>query len=144
MSQRTLRVAGEIRGVLGELLAREELRDPRVRGAGLITITDVRLSGDLREAWVSFSVYGAGNAKLDAVKAGLQAASGHLGRIVGRTLGTKLTPRLTFEIDRALDHVERVARILKDDARSTVVAGDGDGQGGDENEDGGSSDPEEG
>ena len=50
MSQRTDRVAGEVRAVLGEVLARDEIKDPRVRGVGLITVTHVRISGDLRHA----------------------------------------------------------------------------------------------
>ena len=47
MSQRLERVAGEVRAVLGEVLARDEIKDPRVRGVGLITVTHVRVSGDL-------------------------------------------------------------------------------------------------
>ena len=50
MSQRVERVASEVRGVLGEVLARDEIKDPRVRGAGLITVTHVRVSGDLQHA----------------------------------------------------------------------------------------------
>ena len=58
MSQRMERVAGEVRAVLGEVLARDEIKDPRVRGAGLITVTHVRVSGDLRHARALFTVHG--------------------------------------------------------------------------------------
>ena len=44
---------------LGEVLARDEIKDPRVRGAGLITVTHVRVSGDLRHARALFTVHGA-------------------------------------------------------------------------------------
>jgi ribosome-binding factor A len=57
MSQRLERVSGEVRAILGEVLARDEIKDPRVRGAGLITVTHVRVSGDLRHAWASFTVH---------------------------------------------------------------------------------------
>ena len=53
------RVAGEVRAVLGEVLARDEIKDPRVRGAGLITVTHVRVSGDLRHARALFTVHDA-------------------------------------------------------------------------------------
>src|SRR5947209_6932002 len=52
MSQRTERIAGEVRAAVGEVIARQEIKDPRVRGAGLITITHVRLAGALRQARV--------------------------------------------------------------------------------------------
>ena len=58
MSQRVERVAGEVRAILGEALARDEIKDPRVRGAGLITVTHVRVSGDLRHARALFTVHG--------------------------------------------------------------------------------------
>ncbi len=57
MSLRMERVAGEVRAVVGEVLARDEIKDPRVRGAGLITVTHVRVSGDLRHAWALFTVH---------------------------------------------------------------------------------------
>src|SRR4029079_14970237 len=68
MSQRTERIAGEVRAVVGEVLARQEIKDPRVRGAGLITVTHVRMSGDLRQARALFTVHGAGEAELERVR----------------------------------------------------------------------------
>src|SRR4029079_7803094 len=59
MSMRLERVAGEVRAVLGDVLARDEIKDPRVRGAGLITVTHVRVSGDLRHARAMFTVHDA-------------------------------------------------------------------------------------
>ena len=51
MNQRVERVVErESRAILGEALARDEIKDPRVRAAGLITVTHVRVSGDLRDA----------------------------------------------------------------------------------------------
>ena len=72
MSQRVERVAGEVRAVLGEVLARDEIKDPRVRGAGLITVTHMRVSGDLRHARVLFTVHSArrGGARARARGAG--------------------------------------------------------------------------
>ena len=56
MNQRLERISSEIREILGGVVARGELKDPRVRDAGLITITHVRVTGDLREAIASFIV----------------------------------------------------------------------------------------
>ena len=70
MSQRLERVAGEVRAILGEVLARDEIKDPRVRGAGLITVTHVRVSGDLRHARALFTVHDADAAALERVRAG--------------------------------------------------------------------------
>ncbi len=78
MSQRMERVAGEVRAILGETLARDEIKDPRVRGAGLITVTHVRVSGDFRQARAFFTVHGLDDAALERVRVGLDHASGLL------------------------------------------------------------------
>src|SRR5260370_27519127 len=64
-STRTERVAGELRAIIGEVIARREIKDPRVQGAGLITVTHVRVSGDLRQARALFTVHTAGDAEPD-------------------------------------------------------------------------------
>src|SRR5450755_3610343 len=71
MSVRVERVAAEVRGVLGEVLSRDEIKDPRVRGAGLITVTHVRISGDLQHASALFTVHGLDAAALEKVRQGL-------------------------------------------------------------------------
>jgi ribosome-binding factor A len=90
VSQRLERVAGEVRAVLGEVLARDEIKDPRVRGVGLITVTHVRVSGDLRHAWVQFIVHGLDVAALERVRAGLDHASGFFRHALSRRLRTKV------------------------------------------------------
>ena len=114
MSQRVDRVAGEVRAVLGEVLARDEIKDPRVRGAGLITVTHVRLSGDLRQARVLFTVHGAGGAELERVREGLDHASGYFRKAIGRRLRMKVTPALSFEVDRVFEQAERVEALLRE------------------------------
>ena len=68
MSQRAEKVAGEIREVIGEMVVRGAIKDPRVRDAGLITITYVRITGDLRQARVFFTVHGADDAGAEKVE----------------------------------------------------------------------------
>jgi ribosome-binding factor A len=112
-SQRIERVAGEVRAVLGEVLARDEIKDPRVRGAGLITVTQVRVSGDLRHARVMFTVHGRDEAAQERVRAGLENASGYFRRAIADRLRTKVSPLVTFEVDRLFDKATHVEALLR-------------------------------
>jgi ribosome-binding factor A len=138
MSQRTERIAGEVRAVVGEVLARQEIKDPRVRGAGLITVTHVRMSGDLRHARALFTVHGAGEAELERVRQGLDHASGYFRHAIGARLRMKVTPNLTFEIDRVFEQATRVEDLLREIAKephAEAAAGGGEDEDGDEDED---------
>jgi ribosome-binding factor A len=114
MSQRMERVAGEVRAVLGEALARDEIKDPRVRGAGLITVTHVRVSGDLRHARAFFTVHGLDDAALERVRAGLDHASGYFRQAISRRLRMKVAPGVTFEVDKVFEQAARVEQILRE------------------------------
>lgn len=114
MSQRTDRVAGEIRAVLSDVLTRQEIKDPRVWDAGLITITGVQVSGDLRHARVLFLLHQAPAERSEKVCEGLQAAAGFLRHRLGKVLHTRVVPELTFAVDSAFDKAERVEAILRD------------------------------
>ncbi len=114
MSQRMERVAGEVRAVLGETLARDEIKDPRVRGAGLITVTHVRVSGDLRHARAFFTVHGLDEPGLERVRAGLDHASGYFRQAIARRLRMKVAPAVTFEVDRVFEQAERVEQLLRE------------------------------
>ena len=114
MSQRTERVAGELRAIIGEVIARREIKDPRVQGAGLITITHVRVSGDLRQARALFTVHNAPDAELEHVRQGLDHASGYFRHAIARRLRLKVTPALTFEVDRVFEQASRVEQLLQE------------------------------
>jgi len=114
MSQRMERVAGEVRAILGETLARDEIKDPRVRGAGLITVTHVRVSGDLRHARAFFTVHGLYEAALDRVRTGLDHASGYFRQAITRRLRMKVAPAVTFEVDKVFEQAARVEQILRE------------------------------
>lgn len=140
MNQRVERLAGEIRQVLGEILARQEIKDPRVQEAGLITLTHVRLTGDLREATALFTVHGADKAKLTRVMRGLNHAGGYLKRRLGRELSVRSVPSVTFQIDQVFDQEEKVDALLREigqqSASSSPAVAEQDGQ----NDDGDDSD----
>ena len=113
MTQRTRRVASEVQAVLAEAVARHEVKDPRVQGAGLVTFTHVEISGDLRHARAFFTVHGAGEVEAERVRAGLENAASYLRGRVGRSLRMKATPSLVFEIDREFEKAERLEGILR-------------------------------
>jgi len=115
MSQRLERVAGEVRAILGEVLARDEIKDPRVRGAGLITVTHVRVSGDLRHARALFTVHDADAATLERVRQGLDHASGYFRQAIARRLRMKVAPAVKFEVDKVFEQAERVEKILREE-----------------------------
>jgi ribosome-binding factor A len=112
MNQRLERVSSEIREILGSAVVRGEIKDPRVRDVGLITITHVRVTGDLREAIASFIVHDADEVTLGRVREGLNSAAGYLRRQIGQQLRLKVTPTLTFEIDRVFDQEAKIDRLL--------------------------------
>jgi ribosome-binding factor A len=116
MSQRTERLESEIQAVLGEILSRGAIRDSRVRNAGLITITYVHVSGDLREARAAFTVFGADAAVLERVRQGLEAARAYVQQELGRRLRMRSTPLLKFDVDRSLDNAFRVDSLLREAA----------------------------
>ena len=114
MSLRLERVAGEVRAVLGEVLARDEIKDPRVRGAGLITVTHVRISGDLQHANALFTVHGLDAAALERVRQGLNHASGYFRQAIARRLRMKVAPAVKFEVDQVFERAARVEKLLRD------------------------------
>jgi ribosome-binding factor A len=112
MSVRVERVSAEVRGVLGEVLSRDEIKDPRVRGAGLITVTHVRISGDLQHANALFTVHGLDAAALERVRQGLNHASGYFRQAIARRLRMRVAPAVKFEVDQVFEQAALVERLL--------------------------------
>jgi ribosome-binding factor A len=121
MTQRADRVAGELREVLGEIIVRQEIKDPRVRGAGIITFTHVRISADLRQAHAFFTVHGMDDESLERVRHGLTRAASYMRKRIAERLRLKSTPALVFEVDRVFEQEERIDALLRE-----VAAGEPD------------------
>ncbi|MEU5977377.1 30S ribosome-binding factor RbfA [Streptomyces sp. NPDC047315] len=111
---RARKLADLIREVVAEKLQRG-IKDPRL--GSHVTITDTRVTGDLREATVFYTVYGDDEDRANAA-AGLQSAKGVLRSAVGAAAGTKFTPTLTFVAD-ALPENARTIEDLLDRARAS-------------------------
>ncbi|MFF8996912.1 30S ribosome-binding factor RbfA [Streptomyces achromogenes] len=109
---RAKRLADLIREVVAQKLQRG-IKDPRL--GSHVTITDTRVTGDLREATVFYTVYG-DDEERKAAAAGLESAKGILRSEVGRAAGVKFTPTLTFVAD-ALPDTARTIEDLLDKAR---------------------------
>lgn len=103
-----------IREVIAEKLQRG-IKDPRIKNHQ-VTITDTRVTGDLRESTVFYTVYGDDAARAE-VAAGLESARGMLRTEVGRAAGIKHTPSLTFLPDALPDNA-RAMESLFDEARA--------------------------
>ncbi len=108
------RVGHMIQQLLGEIFARGML-DPRI---GMVTITGVKMSPDLREARVYWTVHGDAEQRKHTQK-GLENARGFLRREIGAELKLRLVPNLHFQYDEAIDRGERIEQLIRE-----VHAGD--------------------
>jgi ribosome-binding factor A len=106
MSERMRRVNESVRQVLAEALP--DLKDPRI---GLVTITGVVTSADLRVATVYVSVLGNAR-KRRATLEGLASAHGLLQGQLARQLRMKRTPELTFEYDLSVERGVRMTQLI--------------------------------
>ncbi len=127
-SQRQLRVGEAIRHALSETLTRGHLRDPGLQGAS-ITVTEVRISPDLRSATAFVLPLGGHNA--EAIVDALDRAGAYLRREVAHQVRLRHAPELRFELDTSFDQASRIDTLL----RQPAVAADLD-RGDDEAEDG--------
>ncbi|MFJ2605916.1 MULTISPECIES: 30S ribosome-binding factor RbfA [unclassified Streptomyces] len=114
---RAKRLADLIREVVAQKLQRG-IKDPRL--GSHITITDTRVTGDLREATVFYTVYGGDEERQEAA-AGLESAKGILRSEVGRAAGVKFTPTLTFVADALPENAKTIQDLL-DRARAADEA----------------------
>ncbi|GAA3925987.1 30S ribosome-binding factor RbfA [Microbacterium soli] len=106
--ERQARLADRIRVILAERLEKG-LRDPRL---GFVTITDVRVSGDLQHASVFYTVLGSDEERTDS-GAALTSATGLLRKELGRQLNVRLVPTLEFIPDALPESAGHIADLLR-------------------------------
>jgi ribosome-binding factor A len=104
---RARKLADRIRVVVAETLDRR-IKDPRL---GFVTITDTRVTGDLRDATVFYTVFG-DDTEREASAAALESAKGVLRSEVGRQTGVRHTPSLTFVLDAVPDNARTIDDLL--------------------------------
>jgi ribosome-binding factor A len=101
------RHAERVRELVAEVV-RTQIKDPRL---GMITITDSRITADLREATVYYTVLG-DVAEQTATAAALESAKGLLRSTVGKALGLRHSPSLAFVLDDVQDHAKQIDELL--------------------------------
>ena len=109
MTRRSDRVAEALQELIADLLLRE-IKDPRI---GLVTVTHVTISPDLRHARVFFSCLG-DEAQRNQSLRGLRSAAGFVRSQVARRLNLRVAPEIVFALDPGPEQAERIARLLKD------------------------------
>lgn len=120
--QRQLRVGEEIRHALASIIERDEIRDPDIAGRSL-TVTEVRVSPDLRNATAFVTPFGGGDAR--ALLAGLKRARPFLRHELARMLDLRRVPDLFFEEDTSLDQASRIDALLRTpEVRRDLDSGD--------------------
>ena len=108
-SQRQLRAGELIRHTLAEILQREELREPALQGVS-ITISEVRVSPDLKQATAYAAPLGGGD-QGDVIKA-LNKASPYLRGLLGKKINLKYTPAVKFSSDDTFAEAEKIDALL--------------------------------
>jgi ribosome-binding factor A len=131
VSPRVVKLADQIKVIVAEMLQRR-IKDPRL---GFVTVTDVRLTGDTREATVFYTVLGSDAERADTAAA-LRSATGLIRSHVGKQLGLKFTPTIEFvpdavpenarQIDDLLAHARSVDTRVAEQATGAAYAGEAD------------------
>ena len=106
-SNKLARTNDDIQLVISKLL--REIKDPRVN-QGMISVTRVETTGDMRYSKIWLSVRGMQNEK--DFKKGLKSASGWLRRELGNSLKLRNTPELTFEIDHSIAYGAHINELI--------------------------------
>jgi ribosome-binding factor A len=104
------RIAEEIHHEISSMVV-GELKDPRI--AGMVTVTEVRVSPDLKLARIFVSVMGTEEEHASTL-AGLTAAAGFIRRELGARLRMRRTPELQFVLDRSEEYGQRIDGLLRE------------------------------
>jgi ribosome-binding factor A len=128
---RARKLADRIHEIVAEALEKR-IKDPRL---GFVTVTDVKVTGDLQHASIFYTVFGDAEEK-NASAAALESAKGVIRSEVGRRTGIRLTPSLEFFADAIPEnaaHIEELLRVAAEkdadvaaQAAGAVYAGDPD------------------
>lgn len=110
MKHRIGRVETQLQREIDDILLKA-VNDPRVQG---VTITGVKLTGDLQEATVYFSILSDDEQQVAAAQAGLDKATGLIRREVGQRIKLFKTPEIHFEHDQSVQYGARIDQLLRD------------------------------
>ncbi|MCA1009276.1 MULTISPECIES: 30S ribosome-binding factor RbfA [Halobacillus] len=106
---RANRVGEQMKKELSDIIGKK-IKDPRV---GFVTVTEVKVTGDLQQAKVYISVLGDEKQKHDTL-VGLAKAKGFIRSEIGQRIRLRKTPEIMFEFDEAIERGNRIETILRD------------------------------
>jgi ribosome-binding factor A len=110
---RAAKLADRIKVIVAQMLE-TRVKDPRL---GFITITDVRMTSDLHDASVFYTVYGDDTERADTAAA-LESARGLIRSEVGKQIGVKFTPTIAFFPDAVPENARHVEELLREAAQA--------------------------
>lgn len=125
MSRRTERVGEMLRRELAQMLIEGELRDPRLRPASQISITAVRVSGDLGHARVFFDVFDPAMSK-QRVGEAFTASAGRVRHLLRDRVQMRRLPELHFEWDESVERGVRMEELFAELASERQAQGEAD------------------
>ncbi len=108
-SRRVSRVASLIKREISQMLI-SDIKDDRV-GAGMVSITDVNVSGDLQHAKIFVSIYGTPEAKAETME-GLKSTVSFVRRELGHRMRLRRTPEIVFVEDTSLERGDRLIHLI--------------------------------
>ena len=120
-NRRVARVAELIKREISQMLL-YGIKDDRV-GSGMVSVTDVNVSGDLQHAKIFVSIYGTEEVRLETM-AGLKAATGFVRGELGHRIRLGRTPEVIFEEDRSFERGTRVLSLLNQLSHERAEKGD--------------------
>lgn len=106
--ERTDRIAEEIKKVVSEMI-QNELKDPRIKG--LISVTKINLTKDLKFCKIYISVLGADK---EEVLAGIKSGAGYMRKELGQRVQIRILPELQFVIDNSMEYGAHIDQVIKE------------------------------
>ncbi len=106
--RRMARVAEQIKREISQMLL-SGIKDDRI--GGMVSVTDVDVSGDLQHAKIFVSIYGSDEAKAETM-AGLKSATGFVRGELGRRVRLRRTPEIIFVEDRGLERGDNILNLI--------------------------------
>ena len=122
-SQRQLRVGEELRHALAEVLRRGDFRDPELQNLN-VTVTEVRISPDLRNATAFITPLGGG--QVGETVAAMRRAAAFFRAQIARAIKLRYVPTLSFEADTSFEYAEHINRLLHDPEVARDLGADDD------------------
>lgn len=105
---RAEKLSGELKKTISEII-QNDLKDPRI---GFVTITQVKVSADLRHVKVYFSVLGSDKDKKGTI-IGLERATNFIRRVVAKEIKLRFVPEIVFKFDETHEYEQRVNELLE-------------------------------